>query len=557
MKRVTKFILVLLVAGSVVSCKKTLDEQAYTFVSGEDLIKAGSYAELVAGAYNTLSFPFEWGNYHNIVNFDSDYQTGPTWAFGDLGAGNFYENGSNKSFYQSYYQAVHRANYHSYLISQMNVPEADKNNAIGELKFLKSWAYFNLVQFYGDLVLYKTSVSEGAPLYQPRSPIKDVYEHIIEELKLAETMMYSTKDAKWKKGHVSRGAAKALLAKVYCTIGSASMPTGNQVTVMGGIPHYFDDNGNKIRVAYPTAQVFNKTQVAGYESFDSKEYYRLGMEKAKELIDLNDFQLYESQSQLWAPSSKNGKEFIFTLQTVAGNASLSNFMATDYAGYYLADGQMSSGYYVQRDHWYQLFDDGDDRIKWGVIHRVPYSKNNSTGQLIYSYYPAKDSSKVRLGYDAHLYGSKLMKFRQMTTPLDGNRSDFNFPFLRYADVILLYAEADNEVNGGPSSTAIQIIDLLNTRNKATLAATLGTNTPWTQQSFRSYVLQERTKEFAAEGIRRFDLLRWGIYLQAMNSLGGTDENGVIKRREQRHLLMPLPADEVNTNPYIETNNPGW
>ncbi|MBP7557855.1 MAG: RagB/SusD family nutrient uptake outer membrane protein [Chitinophagaceae bacterium] len=568
MKSLSKFITVIAITCLAVSCKKPLDEQAYTFVSGEDLIRTGNYKELVAGAYNTMSFPFEWGNYHNIVNFDVDYQSGPNWAFGEIGAGNFYENGSNRSFYQSYYQAIHRANYHSYLVSQMNVPEDEKNNAIGELKFLKAWAYFNLVQFYGDLVLYTTSVSEGAPLYKPRSPIKDVYAHIIEELKIAETSMYSTHSSKYQKGHPSSGAAKALLAKVYCTIGSASMATGAPISVMGGIAFYYDDNGNKVRVPYPVKQNFAKNQVAGYESFDSKEYYRLGMEKAKELIELNDFDLYGSQSELWAPASKNGKEFIFTLQTIAGNAALSNFVATDYCGYYMPSGQLQSGYYVQRDHWYQLFDDGDERITWGVMHRVPFTYDANTNTLYYSYYPAKDSVKVRLGldgykptdqlrYDAHLYGSKLMKFRQVSNALDGNRTDFNFPFMRYAEVLLLYAEADNEVNGLPSAYAIQQVDKLNARNKAVLAATMGTNTPWTQESFRSYILQERAKEFAAEGIRRFDLLRWGIYLQTMNALGGTDENGVIKRREQRHLLLPLPADEVNTNPFIEANNPGW
>lgn len=551
-----------------VSCKGMLDEEVYTFVSGEDLVKQGSYAELVTGAYNTLSFPFQWGDYHHITNFDSDYQTGPVWAFGSIGAGNFYENSSNISFYRSHYQAIHRANYHAYLIAQMTVAEDEKNNALGELKFLKAWAYFNLLQFYGDVVLYKTSVSEGAPMYQPRAPIKEVYEHIIEELTLAEGMMYSNKDAKYKKGHPSRGSAKALLVKIYCTIGSASMPAGNQVAIMGGAPTYQDDDGNSVRVPYPARLVIPKDQVAGYEGFDYKEHYRLGMEKARELIALGEFGLYESQQALWNPANKNGKEIIFSLQTIAGNEVLSNFVSTDYLGFYHPNGELASGYYVQRDHWYQLFDEDDERVTWGVMHRIPFFYDSATGTLHYCYYPAKDSVKVRLGldgyrptdqlrYDAHLYGSKLMKFGQVSVARDGARTDFNWPFMRYAEVLLLYAEADNEVNGGPSPESIARVDELNRRNNARLAQDIGAATPWTLEGFRSYILQERVKEFAAEGIRRFDLLRWGVYLQAMNAIGNADENGVIKRREQRHLLVPLPADEVNTNEYIDTNNPGW
>ena len=550
------------------SCSSLLDEKTYTFVAGEDLVENGSYDQLVAGAFNTLHYSFEWGNYHNVVNFDTDYQSGPTWAFGSLGAGNFYEDGSNNNFYTNYYKSIHRANYHSYLINQMDIPQKVKDNAMGELAFLKAWAYFNLVQFYGDLCLYKTSISEGAPISIPRSPVKDVYEHIIELLKKAEGAMYSPHDADYIKGHISRGAAKALLAKVYCTIGSASMAAGTKISVMGGPAAHFDDDANKVRIPYPAKLTFDKEQVAGYESFDSKEYYKLAMDKAKELINLGDFDLFPSQQELWSPASKNGKEFIFSLQTLAGNESYSNYVATDYAGYYKEDGSLSSGYYVQRDHWYQLFDDTDERVTWGVVHRIPFNYDEASGQVQYCYYPAKDSAKVRQGiggyqttdilrYDAHLYGSKLMKFRQMTTPLDGQRSDYNWPFIRYAEVLLLYAEADNEVNNGPSSEAIAQVEKLNNRNKSKTVSELGSITPWTQESFRSYILQERAKEFAAEGIRRFDLLRWGIYLQTMNALGGVDENDVIKRREKKHLLMPLPANEVNTNEFIEVNNFGW
>lgn len=553
-------------AVMAVSCSDLLDEKTYTFIAGEDLVANKNYDQLVAGAYNTLHYSFEWGNYHNVVNFDCDYQSGPTWAFGTLGAGNFYEEGSNTNFYNNYYKSIHRANYHKYLISKMDLDEKVKANAMGELAFLKAWSYFNLVQFYGDICLYKTSVSEGNDIYLPRSPIREVYEHIIEELKFAESAMYSVKDPAYKEGHVSSGAAKALLAKVYATIGSASMKSGN-ISVMGGPGSAKDDNGNKIFLPVPAKLTFQKQQVAGYEGFDSDEYYRLAMEKAKEVIESGDFFLYPSQALLWSPANRNKGEFIFSLQTLAGDASMSNYVATDYAGYIKTDGTLSSGYYVQRDHWYQLFDENDGRVKWGVIHRVPISVNSATGKLVYSYYPAKDSAKVRLGldgyqptdllrYDAHLYGSKLMKFRDFTTPLDGSRSDYNWPFIRYAEVILIYAEAANEVNNGPNAETITTVELLNARNNSTRVSDLAKTAPWTEETFRSYILEERAKEFAAEGIRRFDLLRWGIYLQTMNAIG-VDEKDVIKRRENRHLLLPFPANEINTNPYIETNNPGW
>uniref|UniRef100_UPI003218036D RagB/SusD family nutrient uptake outer membrane protein n=1 Tax=uncultured Draconibacterium sp. TaxID=1573823 RepID=UPI003218036D len=565
MKYHIKFIFILVVNLFLSSCSDLLDEETFTFVSGEDLVEERSYDELVAGAFAALNYAFEWGNYHTIVNFDCDYQSGPSWAFGSIGAGNFYENGSNNNFYKYYYIAIHRANYHRKLISGMDINEKIKNNAMGELAFLKAWSYFNLVQYYGDLCLYKISIAEGAELYKPRSPIKEVYEHIIEELKYAETVLYSTFDEGFRSGHVSRGAAKALLAKVYATIGSASMPSG-EISVMGGPGHAYDEEGNKYFLPVPQKLTFQKEQVKGYGEFDYGEYYKLAMDKAMEVIESGEFYLFPSQQELWAPENKNKGEFIFTLQTILGSTETSNYVPIEYAGYYKENGLLSSGYYVQRDHWYQLFDQDDARVRWGVMHRVPIY-HDSEGNIVYSYYPAKDSAKVRQGldgydpadvlrYDAHLYGSKLMKFRQVTGPLDGRRQDYNWPFMRYAEVLLLYAEAANEVNSGPTAQALEKVDELNIRNNSPKVTDIAQSRPWTQESFRSYILEERVKEFAAEGIRRFDLLRWGIYLSTMNAID-VDEKNVVKRRQERHLLLPLPSNEINTNPHIETNNPGW
>ncbi|MDR1720715.1 MAG: RagB/SusD family nutrient uptake outer membrane protein [Dysgonamonadaceae bacterium] len=549
-----------------------LEEETFTFVAGEDVAAAGAYDQLVAGAFETLSFLFEWGGYHDITNFDTDYQSGPTWAFGTAGEGNFYNNGAVNNLFNYYSTAIHRANYHYYLVSGIsNISEKDRNNAMGELRVLKAWCLFQLVQFFGPIPLFKTSISDGNTPEQPRASVKEVYEHIIESLLEAEALMYPRTDASFLKGHVCRGTAKALLAKVYATIGSASMKTG-KITVKGGPGQKENPDGTTTRLM-PVPNTFDKTVVAGYEEFDSQEYYRLAMEKALEVIREGEFQLAASQSQLWSVAYKNGPEFQFCEQTAndAGNTLYCNFVPSDYLGWPnpTKNGVWDAGYYTQRDHWLQTFDDwADERITWGILHRRPYYWDETNSRLLYLYYPERDSMYVRTGQNGYdpsdqpaysiYYGSSLMKFSAVTTyPLDGNRADYNWPYMRYAETLLLYAEADNEVNGRPSSEALRVVDELNARNNSTRASVRNSNTPFTQESFRSYILEERAKEFAGEGHRRYDLLRWGIYLQVMNAIGTVDENGVTKRREQKHLLLPLPPNEVNANPYIETNNPGW
>jgi starch-binding outer membrane protein, SusD/RagB family len=569
MKNLKTIVLTAACSLLLVSC--SLDEKTFTFVAGEDVAADKSYDQLVSGAYCTLLFPFEWGNYHQIANFDCDYQTGPTWAFSEIGAGNFYDSGSCNNFFQYYFQSIHRANYHYYLVGLIEgIDEEVKNNALGELKFLKAWAYFQLVQHYGPVPLYKTSISEGNVPEQPRASVKEIYDEIIACAQEAEEKLFSRNDSRWEKGHPCHATATALLAKVYATLGSASMKEG-KITVKGGPGTKTNSDGTTSRLM-PVAITHEKNLVEGYEEFDSQECYKLALQKAEECINSGEFSLASSQEALWANSNKNGPEFEFTLQTVLGQGTLyANYVPKEYLGWPdPSDHDLwKSGYYVQRDHWLQLFDDYDDeRINWGVLHRIPLWYNETTGKTTYVFYPERDSVYVRKGekgydktdqisYSADRYGSKLMKFSQGSVyPLDGNRCDYNWPYMRYAETILFYAEADNEING-PTAKAMAMIDQLNKRNNSTLCSKRNETAPFTKESFRSYILEERSKEFAAEGIRRTDLIRWGIYLQVMNAIGTTDENGVVKRREAKHLLLPLPPNEVNANPYIETNNPGW
>lgn len=165
-----KNILMALGLGSMLMTSCTLDEEVYTFISGEDLSADGEYELLVNGAYQPLAWMFEWGSYDSATNYDNDYQTGPGWAFKETGTGNFYNNGSINNVFAYYSTAIHRANYHYYLIDKMtNVPEKAKNNALGELRFLKAWSEFELVRRFGGIPLFKTSIGEGNSSYQPRA----------------------------------------------------------------------------------------------------------------------------------------------------------------------------------------------------------------------------------------------------------------------------------------------------------------------------------------------------------------------------------------------------
>ena len=553
-KIILKSVILLWAAVAACSCDNLLEEKAYDFVSPEQLGDSESAAsQLVTGAYNTIITNFiAPGSYLYLTNMDCDYASGASWAFGNVGAGNPQGFWGIDHMWQGCYTLIHRANLATSKITAMNnlTPES-KEDALGQLCFLKAWAYFNLVRNYGPVPIFRKSISEGEDMHQARSSVADVYAHIIELLDQAENM-YSKNDAGFIEGHASSGAAKALLAKVYATMASGAM-SGVPIVVKGGKPSNPE----------PQAITHTAQTVAGYESFDSKKYYELARDKAWEVIQ--EYTLFDKYMDVWSIANRNKREHIWMAQAKSADADFGNTICQDYVGIFKEDGTMEGNWYGMRDHWYLLFEEKDKRAVDGVIHRYA-SGGISNGKVIYNYYPRWYADKVANkevydsegnafdGTEVYQEGegwtlAKLTKFTFVTDRKQKN-SDFHFPLLRLPDIMLIYAEAVNELNGGPDAEAYNQVNRIRTRANATLFS--GMN----QNEFRSAVLEERARELAYEADRRYDLFRWGIYLGVMNAID-MDEHNVTKRRLERNLLYPLPISEVNANDKIDSNNPGW
>jgi len=566
------------------SCEDMIEEKKFDFIQPGDIEDSDEGAtQWVTGVYSRLADDmFRWTVFPQVLEFDCDYMSGPDWSFGTLGAGNFQSSEHTATMWEKLYNLIHRANYALENINEMNnVSAGYKANVTGEMYFIKAYAYFLLVRAYGEIPVRKASINSGleAP-DQPRQSIENVYAHIIELLIDAEDMMYKNTDSGFVEGRASAGAAASLLAKVYATIGSASMSAGEQVKVKGGVPYTM--NGSEKVYTNPTTQIFSKEQVKGYENFDSKKYYELARDKANEVItgkygsyDLLDF------DNLWTQASKNKVEHIWSLQTVSGDAKYGMTYPNGYAGTLNSEGNILNGlWWGCRDHWYKLFESKDYRVERGVLHRWVREGNDTNGWNGGSYYPKNDEwTKKAVGYtddngdfvppvapfdDGRQYRCEtdafFLAFLNKYSYVTDNkieRTDANWPFLRFADVLLIYAEAANEANNGPTNEALSALNRVRTRSNATPKALSGDGNIGNIVDFRSAVIEERAMEFALEGDRRWDLVRWGIYLEAMNSIGGVDEVNVMKTRQSKHLLFPIPKSEMDANDAITENNPGW
>lgn len=455
---ILKSMLLLWTVFAVLSCDDLLEEKVYDFISPEQLGDSESAkSQLLTGTYNTIISSFiAPSSYLYLTNMDCDYASGASWAFGNVGAGNVSGFWGKDHLWQGCYTLIHRANLAISKISAMsNISQESKTDAIGQLSFLKAWAYFNLVRNYGGVPIFRKSISEGEDMNQPRASIPDVYTHIIELLKIGEGM-YSKNNSAFIEGHASSGAAKALLAKVYATMASGAL-SGVPVVVKGGAPN----------LPEPQPITHIAQTVVGYETFDPDTYYALARDKAWEVIE--EYTLFDKYMDVWAIANRNKGEHIWMAQAKSGDDDFGNTICKDYVGIMESDGSLDGNWYGMRDHWYLLFEEKDLRIIDGVIHRYPATDLDENGKVVYNYYPRWYANKVANhevydsegnrfdGTEVYKEGegwslAKLTKFT-FVTDRKQTKTDFHFPLLRLPDIILIYAEAVNELNGGPTEEA--------------------------------------------------------------------------------------------------------
>ncbi|WP_127125038.1 RagB/SusD family nutrient uptake outer membrane protein [Pseudoflavitalea rhizosphaerae] len=520
---------------SLGSCTKALEETPYSFYSPENFYKNESDAKIAMnGVYSAL---YTWEMYQqpfwNLTVLDDDHVSGADWFLGTSGAGNPQGYWGVDGPWVGCYTIIGRANTVLENVGKLET-EIDaeiKQRILGECYFLRGWAYFQLVQLYGGVPIRTKTLSEDPERNRPRSSVEEVYAAIIEDFKKAETMLFPAGHAKaGEPGRVTRGLAKGMLAKTYLTMASGAA-TGN-VSVRGG-----QDNGY---YTYP------KNIVAGYENIDSKHYAALARDKAMELIQDNEYSLYDSWKELWAKGSRNRREHMWEVQSMTGTPFMNNLH-----NYFSALSTFGRGATWFTNHHYLDYEDADLRVLDGVVHN--YATNTGTKY----FYPSWQAA-IYKNINGVVYNNNgttddrayVIKYADVSDPTLAN-SDAYFPLMRYSEIYLIYAEAANEANDGPTAEAYTYLKKVRDRAHATEAPA-----NMDKEQFRSFVIAERAREFALEGVRRFDLMRWGIYLQVMNKIG-TGQNNISKVRASRNLLLPIPLSEINSNQSIPDNNPGW
>jgi hypothetical protein len=498
------------VAGS---CKKFLEKKPHFLEPDNYYSNVQEVNSALAGVYDILSQETMWGGQipirHNATTDESFF------SYTSFTSGPFRYNYDASdayvaSLWKNLYIGIERANS---LLANMDKAEMDngaKSVVRGEALFLRAFYYFTLVQYYGDVPLKLDPSVSVDNVDIARTPMKDVYAQIVADMKEAETLV-KTATQLGSSGHISKSTVRGILARVYLTMAGAPLHDTDK---------FKDARDWALKVKESGEHDLNTDykQIFINEVQDKEEY--------KECIW--EAECYGANNDAYKEGGRIGNE----------NGVLCRSTVTDSIGY-------AYGFNSTTQKLYNLYAPNDVRRDWAIS----------------TYTMAATGVKTTLA-TTNIYGRNTAKWRreyETIFPKNKNYTATNFPILRYADVLLMLAEAEDEATGA-TALANEALNLV--RRRAGLTDT----TIASQDGFRDEVRNERARELCFEGLRKPDLIRWGIFVQTMHDIsdefkakGGTTYAYAAVNAgnvAEKHLLYPIPLSEMSLNKKM-VQNPYW
>ena len=387
-----------------------------------------------------------------------------------------------KYFWTNMYNLILNSNLMIEGISGSSGSFEEKKPYLGEAYFMRAFAYYNLVRIFGDVPAIIDSKSAQDVLGNEnigRNRVADIYDKIIvPDLIMAEEYLPEVPRTR-DNSSVGKIAAQTCLSEVYLT--------------MAGWP------------------------------LKRTEYYAKAAEKAKQIIEAsyNTHRLVEHYEDLWKEVTKSDNtEHIFAI-----NCSRLNSMASQYGISFLAMEENGWSDYLADEAFYLKYPD-DERKAFN--YKTTYNRAGRPGQTIIVPYT---QSTMKSPF--------INKYRDYGT--DAAQSDGIIPIYRYADVLLIYAEAQNLANNGPDDLAYRCIN--DVRKRATGGTPNDIPENLSGEDFDKYVFDERGWEFFAEFKRWFQLVRREKVEECNRYNSRVVEAGYIDRNKENYL-MPLPPKEV-------------
>ncbi len=434
---------------------------------------------------------------------------------------------------------------HTFLGNVDRVPgmdEALKARMIAEARFIRAYLFFRLTTWYGDVPLFEHDLTLSESKELVRTPQADVLSFVRNELDAIESVLptkeeYGSEDV----GRITSGAVVALKARAYL---------------------YSNDWEN---VVANCEKLINSSSYGEYSLFPSYEGLFLpGNEYNDEVIlDLG----YVPSLRTWgnyydlAPLSVGARvNQMAPTQELVDSYVMLNGKTIDATG----SGYDESDPYVNRD----------PRLTATVVyHEFPWKKPDGSIQTIYIKPGTAPDETAQVdeyqgqGANSTSTGYYMRKYYDPTS-LASFTSGLNLILIRYADVLLMYAEAKNELGEMTESVWNETIRAIRERAGFTDPEALVFNSSLSTEDFRSVIRNERRVELALEGLRIFDIRRWHTAENVLNGYphgaqygDSSIDNGYIRLDQrtfnsERDYLWAVPQSQKDINPNLD-QNPGY
>lgn len=502
------------------SCDSLIEEKVYTELAESNIFTTVSGCDAALDGVYAGFFKHEFfGNMapHINTNLSVMYTRSTTQV------SNNFTDGAGTAFFgnlwQEYFVTINRANDVISHVSKSGIAEIDKNRILGEAYFLRSILYFDLVRYFGGVPLrLEPTVLENINV--SKSTASQVYNQIVSDIEQAKKLL--VEPGKQKPGRPNRLAAYALAQKVYLTLAGSD----------------------------PSSPNWQKSINEGMVVYNS-----------------NVFKLVKPYKDLWDIKKQNAVESIFEMQNtsvIALGGSPTRFFlpnnGTSLTPNGITWGRAKVNKEVYDQHVKQYL--GDPRIDATYLDSSYVTKTNPTITKIWPI--------TKTGANAFTW---ILKY--VDPDFVSNTSKSNYIYLRYADVLLMLAEAENEINGPANAYKYVNAVLGRARDRNGNGVTdINELQPadfagMTKEAFRDRIMAERNYELLGELHEYFDVRRRGKeYLKKICEYHNAYPANVTAKEYTivtddatltRAMLLPIPLSEMNTNSALkpEDQNPGY
>ncbi|MCW2263342.1 MULTISPECIES: RagB/SusD family nutrient uptake outer membrane protein [Sphingobacterium] len=491
------------VIGMLSSCNKDfLDKDPTTAIDGGAFWTSDTDVKLaVAGVYRRLQSGFYGqGKLWLDTYSDNALDRHSFYGFGDLTQGIVNSTNVTGTFYNTPYEGIAGCNF--FLDNIDKAPSSDAQKAVykAEVRFIRAMFYFDLVQAFGGVILYETEPKTVDESKIVQSSKEDVLKFIHSELDYAITNL---PNLAYTDGHAVKGSAQALKTRVYLY----------------------------------------------------QQNWPLAASTANDIITGGKFQIYQGgyQNLFFTPTQKDNPEIIFSTKYSAPNNPQGGEGLLVEVGWYgsiapyqnlvdayeMSNGkminEMGSGYVAS-----DPYSNRDPRLKFTI--KVPTEEYvNPDGSVF------EESDPLLTTYVQKKYVDlSMLPFNRTKTPL----TDQNIIHTRYADVLLMYAEAKNEVSG-PDQSIYKALNEIRERKSIGMPK-VNEAVYNTKDKLRDFILHERRIELALEGHRYYDLKRRNQMENVLSKI--KNPGGVQLKFGEKNNVLPFAQDELDKNKQLKQND---